>query len=206
MVITRLSDHGFKISQGSLNLALNPSSNKKNLTNGTFSADVILLSASQSGFDSAEHFESKSKDSFVISGPGEYEREGLFIYGIASTTIYGSQPGLNTNYYFELDGIDILALGAHEPVELPKNVLEQVDNVDILILPICGDQVLSPVAAHKLATKLEAKIIIPTGPNNIKDANLQAFNEALSHDLETTDKLSLRSSDIGSNPVAYFIQ
>ena len=161
MVITRISDFGLKFTQGSLSVAVNPPVDKKSADGGTFGADITLLSAPALGFDSAEHFDNKGKG-FVISGPGEYERDDLFIYGLASTTNYGS-GGINTVYYFNLDSIDVLILGAHEPDALPNEITELADNVDILVVPIAGDSVMGPVAANKLSTKLEAKVIIPIG-------------------------------------------
>ena len=205
MVITKISPFGVKITQGSTSFAINPSADKKLLSNGTFSADIVLLSSSSNGFDSAEHFIKKDDSTFIIDSPGEYERDELFIYGIASTTKSGGADSINTIYYLKIDDLDIAVLGAHEPTSLPHDVTETIDNVDVLIIPIAGDNVLSAVAANKLATKLEAKVIIPVGFADKKDANLLAFLDEFSHETTETDKVVLKTKDLTDNPQSFIL-
>lgn len=203
MVITKISDHGVKITQGNFSIAVNPTGDKSKVENGTFSADLVLLSAPASDFDSDEHFIKKDESTFVVDSPGEYEKDDLFVYGMSSTTNFGGNNNLNTMYYLQVDGIDICILGAHEPDALPQKVLEMIDNIDVLILPISGDEVMGPIAANKLATKLEAKVVIPVGKN---EANLKVFKEEFSHEINTTDKINLKSSDITTVPKAFILK
>ena len=205
MVITRISDFGIKITQGTLSLAINPAGDKENIIGGTFGADIVLLSAPHTQFDSAEHFTKKDDETFVIQGPGEYEREELFIYGVGTTTSFGGNSQPNTVYYFNLDSIDVLVMGANEPDTLPSDLTELVDNVDLLIMPIAGDEILGAVSANKLATKLEASLVLPVGFNKKDDPQLGAFQDEFSHKINMTDKLTLRSTDIPETPEAHVI-
>lgn len=205
MVITRISDFGFKLTQGSYSIAVNPPLDKKDAS-ATFGADLVLLSASASGFDSAEHFIKSPDETFVIDSPGEYEKDQLFIHSMNSTTNYRGVAAINTCHYFSIDGIDVLILGAHEPATLPNHVTELVDNVDVLILPVTGDGVMDVISAHKLSTKLEAKVVLPAGSTNPKDPNIQAFLQESSHHTEITDKINLKSTDIPEQPVVYVVQ
>ena len=141
----------------------------------------------------------------MINSPGEYERDDLFIYAIASQTKFGGGDTQNTIYYFRLDDLDVAVLGAHEPTSLPHDVTEVMDNVDVLIIPIAGDQVMNPIAANKLAVKLEAKIVVPTGFTSKKDPNLLAFKEEFSHATTETDKIVLKAKDITQNPQAFIL-
>ncbi len=205
MVITRISEFGIKLTQGSMSIALNPAVDKKNLSQGTFSADIILLSSPDIGFDGDDLFTKKDGGTFVISSAGEYERDELFIYGFETSTEFMGHNSTNTTYYFNLDSIDVLVLGAHEPDNLPNELTELVDNVDILIVPIAGGGTLGPIAANKLATKLEASVVIPVGYTKKDDEQLKAFHEEFNHKITQVDKLTLKSSDIATTPEAYII-
>lgn len=204
MIITRISDYGLKISQGNTSIAVNPSGDKKQLDNGTFTADIVLLSAPQIGFDSAEHF-SKDDKTFVISSAGEYEVEELFIYGVTSTTVKDGKSFNNTIYYFNLDGNDVCVLGAHEPLQLPGEATELVDNIDILIMPVTGEGVLSAVDANKIATKLEANLVIPMGSSKESDNGIQAFKDEFGHDWVVSEKINPKN-DKEAKPQAIFLQ
>lgn len=205
MVITRISDFGFKVAQGTTTIAINPPISKSASNSGVFGADIVLLSAPQVGFDSAVNFSKKDDETFVIATPGEYERSELFVYGLASKTNFGGGDNLNVVYYFNLDSIDVLVLGAHESDSLPNELTELVDNVDILIIPVVGDEVLSSSAASKIAAKLEASIVLPSGTTIFDSPAINAFSDDFSHTLEVTDKLTLRSNDIPDSPKAYLI-
>jgi len=163
-----------------------------------------LLSAPQIGFDSAEHF-SKDDKTFVISSAGEYEVEELFIYGVTSTTVKDGKSFNNTIYYFNLDGNDVCVLGAHEPLQLPGEATELVDNIDILIMPVTGEGVLSAVDANKIATKLEANLVIPMGSSKESDNGIQAFKDEFGHDWVVSEKINPKN-DKEAKPQAIFLQ
>jgi L-ascorbate metabolism protein UlaG (beta-lactamase superfamily) len=216
MVITRISEYGFKISQGSYSIAINPPVDKKSAINGTFTADLILLSAENTGFDGVENFTKDSKATFIINSPGEYEKDGLFIYGLPSTTLYTDKKSAgkssdvqarnNVIYFFNLDGLDVCVLGAHEPTSLSQQAAELIDNIDILFVPIMSDMVMDSIAASKLVTKLDPKIIIPTGFTDESDQNLKNFIADSGHDFQAADKLTIKEKDVSAKPTIYFLK
>jgi len=135
----------------------------------------------------------------VVSGPGEYEVNSIFIKGLAGESSYDIDKDdkklINTIYALTVEGINIVYLGAQDG-PLPKDAAEAVDAVDILFLPIGGDGVFNAKDAYKLAMNIEPKIIIPIHFDGKKDEALVSFlKEAGSHG-EPIDKLTIKKKDL----------
>lgn len=97
-----------------------------------------------------------------------------------------------------LEGITLCFLGALSSKELPSEIAEGLQEIDILFVPIGGDGVLSPSDAYKLAVEIEPKIIIPMHYGTIGDANaLKTFLKEGGEDSPTTEeKLTIKKKDL----------
>ena len=89
-------------------------------------------------------------------------------------------------------------LGALGVKDLPKEVEEALDEIDILFVPIGGNGVLNPAEAYKLAVKLEPGLIIPMHYGEIGDKTaLKTFlKEAGEENTKPTEKLTLKKKDL----------
>lgn len=98
----------------------------------------------------------------VISGPGEYEKSGISITGIPTfhDANEGAERGPNTIYHFLVDGVNIVHLGDLGHV-LTDEQVSQIDNTDILIVPVGGVYTIDGETAAKVVAQLEPKIVIP---------------------------------------------
>lgn len=98
----------------------------------------------------------------VITGPGEYEKSGVTVTGIAAfhDNVKGAERGINTIYNVSMDGINIVHLGDLGHV-LTEEQTSQIDNVDILMIPVGERYTLDIEAAGKVVAELEPKIVIP---------------------------------------------
>lgn len=98
----------------------------------------------------------------VFDGPGEYSVSGISAFGLGSfrDAEDGKVRGQNTIFVFESEDIHIAFLGAlgHD---LSPEILDKLNGVDILFLPIGGSDALTPKLAAELVRKIEPKIIIP---------------------------------------------
>ena len=98
----------------------------------------------------------------VITGPGEYEIKGVLIIGIA--TFHdgdgGKVRGKNTVYLIELDGITVCHLGDLGHV-LTTEQVEEVDDVDVLLLPVGGGSTINASTAAEVIRQIEPKVVIP---------------------------------------------
>lgn len=198
MVITNHGYSFFKVSLGDTVLALNPPAKSSNKKSSRFGADVAMSSLKHEDFSGGSLLTAGDKEPFVITGPGEYEVQGIFITGHESKSDYGGESRINTIYTFELDQIDVCFLGALNAEELKPDTQEAIGDVDIVFVPVGGEDsgVLSPTEAEKLAVKLEPHIIIPMVFNDDTEP-LDAFlKEAGASDVEPADKLTVKTSDL----------
>ncbi len=98
----------------------------------------------------------------VITGPGEYEIGGAVIIGVATfhDAEGGKTRGKNTVYLIEVDGLLICHLGdlGHA---LAAGQVEEIDKVDVLLLPVGGVSTINAAMAAEVIRQLEPKAVIP---------------------------------------------
>ena len=159
--------------------------------------DIALVSADHADLNGIDMVSHGDKKPFAITGPGEYEVKGVFIKGLPSTTSYGKSQLINTIYTVSLENMNLCFLGALDSHELPPATVEELDEIDVLFVPIGGEGVLDPAKAYKLAVSLEPKIIIPThyGDVGAKDA-LKAFLKEAGESPKPEEKLTLKKKDL----------
>jgi L-ascorbate metabolism protein UlaG (beta-lactamase superfamily) len=98
----------------------------------------------------------------VLDIPGEYSLKGINIVGINSfhDQSEGKEQGQNTIFIFESDDLKICHLGDLGS-DLDQKQLEEIDGVDILMIPIGGKYTLDAKKAVELIKKIEPSIVIP---------------------------------------------
>jgi L-ascorbate metabolism protein UlaG (beta-lactamase superfamily) len=99
---------------------------------------------------------------YVIQGPGEYEVGGMFVIGVAAfhDDRQGAERGKNTAYLIEFEEMAICHLGdlGHLPTQ---EQIEELDGIDILMVPVGGKEVLTSARAAEVVNLLEPKLVIP---------------------------------------------
>ena len=128
-------------------------------TVGKLTADIITISHQH---PSHSYHKSIGGDPKVITGPGEYEIKGVLIIGIATfhDAEEGKIKGKNTAYLIEIDGITVCHLGDLGHV-LTAEQVEEVDDVDVLLLPVGGKSTINAAVAAEVIRQIEPKVIIP---------------------------------------------
>ena len=111
-------------------------------------ADVVTVSHHN---DAATALEGSP---FVVHGAGEYEVKGVGVVGI------GTAPGGNTIYRIEIDGVSIVHLGNLNHLPSAGEV-DELDGVDILMVPVGGDNTLDASQAVQVINDIEPTIVIP---------------------------------------------
>lgn len=127
--------------------------------------DLVLLSAYE---QSKAVLDRVNEGSFLVRGPGEYERKGIAVRGIPAfqDSQGGRELGLCTVYRITADDITVCHLGALGQEKLSDEQLEAVGDPDILIMPPEAQSALDAKAAAALATAIEPKVIIALGKND----------------------------------------
>lgn len=202
MVITHHGGQCFKVTLGDLTLVFDPIAKGASLPSVRFGADIALVSRNHPDMNGVAEVTYGGKEPFVITGPGEYERQDVIFEGFLSKSQYGLAKGqesaVNTIYRVSLEDMTLLHLGALSDTELSKDAREGIGEIDILFVPIGGNGVLSAAKAHELAVSLEPKIIIPMHWSGIGEANsLDLFlKDAGGNGTERVDKLTLKKKDL----------
>lgn len=198
MVISYMGGECFKISQGDLTLAFNPPSKDSSLKTSKFGSDIALVSTDNEDFNGVENAAFGEREPFAITGPGEYEVRGVAVRGFGSSTEYGGSTAINTIYSVSLEGMNLCFLGALGTADLPQAAKAELDDIDILFLPVGGDGVLDHATANKLAVQLEPKAIIPMhyGDLGAKDGLKLFLKEAGAEDVKPIDKLTVKKKDL----------
>jgi len=103
------------------------------------------------------------EDAKVLDWPGEFEVSNIAIESFSAERFAkeGSLEGENVNIFvFVVDGIKICHLSglAHE---LSDELLNHIGDIDILLIPIGGGDVLDGKTAQKVVEAIEPRIVIP---------------------------------------------
>lgn len=194
MIITYHTGACVKVAAGDTTLVFGPvSKQSKEFKPTNFGADVAFVSLKHPDMNGIEEASRGDKEPFYVFGPGEYEIKEVTVAGFETKSGYDKGERLNTAYAIDFDGLHVLYLGALGEATLPPDLLE-MDSPDVLIVPVGGDGVLDPDAAHKLAIKLEAKIVIPI---LFDEKTLKQFlKEAGAEGTKPVDKLTIKKKDV----------
>ena len=193
MIITHHGGQCFKVSFGDTTLAFDPISKKSKLSPVKFGASVALISMHHPNFDGAEQAAHGGKAPFVIDGPGEYEVGDVTARGYGVKTTYDKKERFATIYQVTMEGMNLVFLGAISDPEIDAKILGELGDIDVLFVPIGGGDVLEVPQASKLATKLEARIIIPM---HYDEKALKAFMKEEGSAGKPEDKLTIKKKDV----------
>ena len=198
MIITYLGGEFVKVQFGDTVLAFNPPSKESKLKASRFGADIALVSINHADFNGVDTVTHGGRQPFVVSGPGEYEIKDVAVRGFPTDTTIEGEKKVNTVYTVDLEGMKLCFLGALASIELPADLKEELDGVDILFVPIGGEGVLGASAASKLAVTIEPHIVIPIHFEGLGDkgALKQFLKEAGEEKSTPQDKLTLKKKDL----------
>jgi L-ascorbate metabolism protein UlaG (beta-lactamase superfamily) len=203
MVITHHGAQCFKVTLGDLTLVFDPIAKGASLPGVRFGADIALVSRDHPDMNGVEEVTYGDKVPFAITGPGEYERQGIVVQGFLSSSKYGLKKGeekaVNTVYSVQLEDMTLVHLGALVDAELSPEAREGIGEIDVLFVPIGGDGVLTPAKANELAVALEPRIIVPMHWSGIgAPKSLETFLKEAGSTSEKVDKLTLKKKDLAT--------
>ena len=203
MIITYLGGEFVKLTLGDTVIAVNPPSKDSALKGSRFGADIVLSTLNHEDMNGVETVSHGERKPFEVRGAGEYEIKGVGIRGFETRSAYGAKKGekeerINTAYAIRLEGMKLLFLGALSSPELSTSLKEELDDIDILFVPIGGQGVLTPSEAEKLGVALEPRLIIPIHLEGMGDAGAlkQFLKEAGEEKSVPQEKLTIKKKDL----------
>ncbi|HLE79704.1 MAG TPA: MBL fold metallo-hydrolase [Dehalococcoidia bacterium] len=163
MEIVWLGHSCFRLKSGDLVLLTDPYGPDLGYNLGKPTANVVTISRHHSHHNYLAGVGGPAKGTTrVIDGPGEYEIGGVFITGIQTWhRAEGSKRAeRNTIYTVEMEDLVVCHLGDLDRVPAAEEA-EQVGGVDVLLVPVGGQDTINASQASEVISLLEPKIVIP---------------------------------------------
>ena len=176
MEIVWLGHSCFRIKGSSAVVITDPYSPESGYSLGQPTAEIVTVSHAHSGHSYTQGITGEHR---AVTRPGEYEINGVLIIGIATfhDAEGGKNLGKNTAFVIQVDEISICHLGDLGHTLTPQQ-LEEIDNVDVLLLPVGGVSTIDATVAAEVVRQLEPKLVVP----------MHYKTEALKRELEPVDR------------------
>lgn len=118
-----------------------------------------------------------------ITGPGEYERKGIFVEGI-------SPNGNGPIYVIRADQIVICYLGKLKNT-ISDEAAKQIGDVDILIIPLGEDGTIGEKEVGKVIAQIDPRVVIP-----MLYSDIASFKKSEGITDEAVDSLKIKKADL----------
>lgn len=184
----------FKITTKEATVITDPFHKDSGLTPPRGAADIMVLAENKNSLYSATS--GISGDPFLMDTPGDYDVKGVTVTGIPL-----KQEGKYISVFLmESEDIRILNLTHIKEWNMKESEIEELGEIDILILPVGGNVVMSAAQAGKVVNEIEPKIVIPsyykTSDLIIDVDPLEKFIKEMGGKNETLDKLTIKKKDL----------
>ena len=208
MIITWYGQACFRIQSGKTVFVIDPFDKSLGLTPPRGEADAVLVT-----HDHKDHNNTKAiaGDPFIVDGPGEYEKGGAKVLGIASfhDENQGKDRGQNTIYVVDIEGVRVAHFGDFGQKELSDTQREALGIVDILMIPVGGVYTISGDTAASITHSVGPKMVIPMhykipGLAVSLESNEQFLKE-LGHTGEPVEKLTIKKGDLPEERMAIVV-
>lgn len=120
--------------------------------------DVVTISHDSPGHNYAEAVKGNT---YTLTGPGEYEVGGVFLWGVPMHRMDDSgHPVYNVAYVIQYDTLTVAHLGdlAHVP---DQSTIEAMGEVNVALVPVGGGRGLKANQAAEVIALLEPNFIVP---------------------------------------------
>lgn len=123
----------------------------------TIAPDILVLSHQDR---KRFNLEGAQGTPFTISDPGEYEVKGLFVTGIQDPAVDTGEATRPVIYRFIVEGMSIAFLGQLKRKLTPFEI-EALNDVDILLIPVGGGDVMDSKVASETIAEIEPRVVVP---------------------------------------------
>lgn len=192
----------FKITTKDATVITDPFDKESGLTPPRGSADIIILSEKLNKLYSSTS--GISGEPFLINDPGDYDLKGVTVTGIPlkqeGDETKDGKPRYVTAILIEAEDMRILNLTHVRTFSMKSDDLESLGEIDILILPVGGNSVMTAKDASKIAYEIEPKIVIPshyaTEGLKLPYEKVDGFIKEMGNKSENMEKLLIKKKDL----------
>ncbi len=171
---------------------------------GRAAADIVTVSRRDDpGYSFVEGVAPGAK---VLDAPGEFEIGGILVTGVAMRREDGAR---NVAFVCEVDGIRVGHLGL--PSAAPSStVLEELDDIDVLLVPVGGHNSLAATVAADLITAIDPRIAIPmnyrTGAEQLELDTIDRFLKETGTKAEPQARIQVTRSQLPGDLTVMLLQ
>ncbi len=160
MTITWFGQACFRLESKDIRVLIDPFDKDLGLKAPRINDTIVLVTHDHPDHNAAGNL---GPETFLVKGPGEYEKSGVQIVGITSfhDDQQGAERGLNTIYVIKFEDITICHVGDLGQHELTPEQIELIGGVDILMVPVGSVYTINGKEAVGIVKQIEPKIIIP---------------------------------------------
>ncbi|MFA5186066.1 MAG: MBL fold metallo-hydrolase [Patescibacteria group bacterium] len=123
----------------------------------TVEADILLLSHQDSKRFSLENVQGTP---YTISDPGEYEIKDALVQGIQDRALDVGEKERPIIYRITVEGLSLAFLGQLKR-KLTDYEVEELGQIDILLLPVGGGEVMDSKMASETISTVEPRMVVP---------------------------------------------
>lgn len=199
MMITWYGQSCFRIESKEGSILIDPFSKEIGLRPPRIKDDLVLVTHEHNDHNNVSEVEG---DTFVIRGPGEYERKGIHVRGILSyhDKNSGTERGMSTIYVIEAEEMTLCHLGDLGQDALTDSQVEGIGDVDVLMIPVGGVYTIDAKEALGVISQIEPKIVVPMHYQvpglTIKLDDVQKFIKEVGLTAEQVDKIKLNKKTL----------
>ena len=162
-------------------------------------ADVVFVT-----HDHHDHnnIDALKDEPVIINTPGEYSVRGINVVGIDTfhDNQEGAQRGRVTAFVLETEDLKICHLG-DLGCELSEKQLDEIDGVDVLMIPVGGNFTIDGKKAAEIVKKIEPAMVIPMhykmAGTTIDISDEKTFCQEMGNcPQEKTTKLNIKKKDL----------
>ena len=198
MIIQWLGQSCFKIqtkgNQGDVVIVTDPFVDQPGLKMARFQADIATISCDNEFHNNVDAIRGEP---YVIVHPGEYETKDVFIYGVPAI----AEKSKEKLTLFKIFSEDIaIAHLSDLSALLNDEQIDRLGNVDILLIPVGGENSLNAKKAAEVISQIDPRIVIPMNykledqKSNLNTADDFLKNSGLKS--EKLDKLKVAKKDL----------
>jgi L-ascorbate metabolism protein UlaG (beta-lactamase superfamily) len=122
----------------------------------TIEPDIVALTHQDISRFNLENVGTKP---FIVSDPGEYEVKRIFVRGIQDPSAE-KESKRQIIYRFDVEDVSVGFLGPQKRT-LTTYEVEQLGDIDILVLPVGGGDVMDAKAAAGTISLVEPRVVVP---------------------------------------------
>ncbi len=123
----------------------------------TIEPDILLLSHQDR---TQFNIEGAGGTPFIISDPGEYEVQGLFVHGFQDPKTDEAEKFRPVIYRLVAEGMRLGFLGQLKR-QITDKELEELGAIDILLLPVGGGEGIGSKEASEAISRIEPRVVVP---------------------------------------------